>query len=150
MRKFFTLFSALVFVVIYSCNSNHAGPSQEDFDRLSKQLIESEARIANLEDEFELFASEVDELKEQHEGLAKNKVSATNSSSDQTRQKWVDWVQLSGKSRKYYKGEPYTGGFTQYFSDRSKQLTGYYTNGYRSGKWTYYNKNGSVKDVRYY
>lgn len=63
---------------------------------------------------------------------------------------YVDWEQLRGGSTKTYNGRPYTGGFIQYFPNRTKRTVGYYNKGYRSGKWTYYNKNGTVKDTRYY
>jgi len=63
---------------------------------------------------------------------------------------FVNWEQLKGKSVKSYNGVLYTGGFIKYYSTGIKSLVGYYTNGQRSGKWTYYDKKGNVKDVRNY
>ncbi len=70
--------------------------------------------------------------------------------SDGPKMQWVNWNQLQGGSTKTYNGVLYTGGFTQYYSNGAKSLIGYYTNGVRSGKWTFYHKNGTVKDVKHY
>lgn len=150
MKKayWFIFFSALMLSI--GCNRKLDAPSKEEFFRLEKKLVENEARISHLEDELEVVRFDLQEVQEIQEKHTTKKEAAVSSANTQNNQKWVDWAQLTGGSRKYYKGEPYTGGFTQYFSDRSKQLTGYFVNGYRSGKWTYFNKNGSVKDIRYY
>jgi len=153
MKKSIYILILLFSAGMFACNQKHEGPSQEDFDKLSKKLVENETRIAQLEDEIEIVKSEVSVVAETHDSLLTNTSStSTSTASGDTKPKmqWVDWEQLSGGSTKTYKGVPYTGGFTQYFPNRTKQLTGYYTNGYRSGKWTYYNKNGTVKDVKYY
>ena len=63
---------------------------------------------------------------------------------------YVEWDQLRGGRTKTLYGKLYTGGFIQRFNDGTKKLVGYYTNGHRSGKWTYYYPNGSVKEVRNY
>jgi hypothetical protein len=153
MKKYFTIFAVCIVMLIVSCQPKHEGPTQEDFDKLSKKLVESEARIAMLEDGVEEIWVEVEDIRElQEEQLAPQSKATTGtaaSSGGQTTP-WVEWTQLSGGSRKYYKDKPYTGGFTKYGTNRVKEIVGYFKDGYRSGKWTWYNKNGTVKDVKYY
>jgi len=64
----------------------------------------------------------------------------------------VNWDMLTGGPVKYYQGRPYTGPFIKWYKEgsRGKYLEGSFTNGYRSGKWTYYDRAGRVKDIRYY
>jgi len=70
---------------------------------------------------------------------------------EESKVQFVDWERLRGGSRKNLNGIPYTGGVIKYYKNtRDRELVGYFTNGYRSGKWTYYHKNGRIKDVRYY
>ena len=62
----------------------------------------------------------------------------------------VVWERLRGGPVKTLDGIPYTGDVVKYFNTGGKELDGHFTNGHRSGKWTYYWPNGNVKDVRYY
>ncbi|MBL7138216.1 MAG: hypothetical protein ISS17_05545 [Bacteroidales bacterium] len=64
----------------------------------------------------------------------------------------LNWDKLAGGPVKYYQGQPYTGPVVKYYKEgsRGKYLDGYFTNGYRSGKWTYYDRAGKVKDIKYY
>jgi len=64
----------------------------------------------------------------------------------------VNWDHLTGGPIKYYKGTPYTGPFVKYYKEgnRGVYLEGSFTNGHRSGKWTYYFRDGKVKDIKYY
>lgn len=64
--------------------------------------------------------------------------------------RFVDWDYLRGGRTKHYDGIPYTGGFIQYYPDRTHKLVGYYKNGQRSGKWTHYDRKGKVSKVVYY
>ncbi|MDD3877913.1 MAG: hypothetical protein PHT69_14925 [Bacteroidales bacterium] len=87
---------------------------------------------------------------EQSETTQNNQTTQTTERTEENQTPYVDWERLRGGSRKTLNGTPYTGGFVQYFPNRTRKLVGHYNNGYRSGKWTYYNKNGTIKDVRYY
>ncbi|MFH1297399.1 MAG: hypothetical protein ABIJ04_09025 [Bacteroidota bacterium] len=64
----------------------------------------------------------------------------------------VNWDMLTGGPVKYYRGQPYTGPVVKWYKEGSKgkYIDGYFTNGYRSGKWTYYDRAGRVKDIKYY
>lgn len=145
MRNIYSLFLLIAVLALTSCQKK-AGYGKEEFDALSEKQIETESRLAALEEAIATLQLEMEGLKPGQSAAAKKSVSTDEGS----KTKWVEWGELSGAGRKYYNAEPYTGGFTQYAPNRVKLLTGYFTNGYRSGKWTYYNKNGSVKDVKYY
>ncbi len=64
--------------------------------------------------------------------------------------RFVDWDHLRGGRTKHYEGVPYTGGFIQYYPDRTRKLVGYYKNGQRTGKWTHYDRTGKVSKVVYH
>lgn len=156
MKTFLTFFSLVVMAFVISCNQKPAAPSQEDFDKLSKKIVDSETKIAQLEDEIQSVKTELLTITEKQDSMLKAtqpktaKSGSASTTDSKSSMQWVDWEQLKGGSTKTYNGVPYTGGFTKYYPNRTKEVTGYYTNGYRSGKWTYYNKNGTVKDVKYY
>ncbi|NCA76970.1 MAG: hypothetical protein EOM90_11615 [Alphaproteobacteria bacterium] len=61
-----------------------------------------------------------------------------------------DW--LTKGPVKYYHGKPYTGPFIRYYKEgsRGKYIYGYFTYGKPSGKWTFYNRDGTVKEYKYY
>ena len=70
---------------------------------------------------------------------------------NQTSIPYVAWEQLKGSSIKTYKGSLFKGGFIKYYSTTGiKSLVGYYRNGERSGRWTFYDKKGNIKDVKNY
>jgi antitoxin component YwqK of YwqJK toxin-antitoxin module len=60
------------------------------------------------------------------------------------------WERLRGGPVKTLDGIPYTGDVVKYFSSGGLELKGHFTDGRRTGKWTFYYPNGSVKDVKYY
>jgi hypothetical protein len=62
----------------------------------------------------------------------------------------VVWERLRGGPVKTLDGVPYTGDVVKYLSTGGLELQGHFTDGRRSGKWTFYWPNGNVKDVRYY
>lgn len=62
----------------------------------------------------------------------------------------VVWERLRGGPVKLLDGVPYTGSVVKYFKTGGLELQGHFTNGHRSGKWTFYFPNGNVKDVKYY
>lgn len=66
--------------------------------------------------------------------------------------KAVNWDQLTGGPVKFYLGQPYTGPVVKWYKEgaRGKYIDGYFTNGYRSGKWTFYDRAGRVIDIKYY
>ena len=66
--------------------------------------------------------------------------------------KAVNWKHLSGGPVKYYQGKAYTGPVIKYYLEgaRGKYIYGHFTNGHRSGKWTFYYRDGRVKDIKYY
>ena len=66
--------------------------------------------------------------------------------------KAVNWKHLNGGPVKYYQGKPYTGPVIKYYLEgaRGKYIYGHFTNGHRSGKWTFYYRDGRVKDIKYY
>jgi uncharacterized protein len=62
----------------------------------------------------------------------------------------VVWEKLHGGPVKYLNDVPYTGDVVKYFNTGGMELQGHFTDGRRTGKWTFYWPNGTVKDVRYY
>ncbi|GEM_PF-425264 len=64
----------------------------------------------------------------------------------------VNWDMLRGGPVKYYQGQPYTGPVVKWYKEgaRGKYIDGYFTNGYRSGKWTFYDRAGRVIEIKYY
>jgi uncharacterized protein len=76
----------------------------------------------------------------------------TTTKKKETKPRPVEWSQLTGGPVKYYRGTPYTGPVVKYYREgtRGKYIDGYFKNGHRSGKWTYYHRDGRVKDIKYY
>ncbi|MBE0647470.1 MAG: hypothetical protein IH596_06785 [Bacteroidales bacterium] len=66
--------------------------------------------------------------------------------------KAVNWDMLTGGPVKFYQGQPYTGPVVKWYKEgtRGKYIDGYFTNGYRSGTWTFYERDGRIKDIKYY
>ncbi len=66
--------------------------------------------------------------------------------------KAVNWDMLTGGPIKYYQGQPYTGPVVKWYKEGTmgKYIDGYFTNGYRTGKWTFYDRAGRVKEIKYY
>ncbi|MFH1160571.1 MAG: hypothetical protein V1733_06465, partial [bacterium] len=64
----------------------------------------------------------------------------------------VNWDWLAGGPVKYYHGKPYTGPVVKYYKEGSKgvYLEGHFTNGHRTGKWTYYDRAGRISEIKYY
>lgn len=53
-----------------------------------------------------------------------------------------------GALRKTLNGEPYTGPVVDYYDNGRLKLEGYFKDGLRTGKWTYYYENGKVEAVK--
>lgn len=66
------------------------------------------------------------------------------------KQESVVWEELNGGPVKYHNGIPYSGAVVKYFKTGGKELDGYFSQGKRSGKWTFYDKYGNVRDIKYY
>lgn len=53
-----------------------------------------------------------------------------------------------GAIRKLYNGEPYTGPVIDYHDNGTIKLKGYFKDGLRTGKWTYYSNSGTLIDTK--
>ena len=62
----------------------------------------------------------------------------------------LDYRLLHGASVKFYKGMPYTGKVVDYQPNGNKKFDGEFTNGRKTGKWTFYDIYGNAKTVKYY
>jgi hypothetical protein len=54
MKKLFSIFALSALVFMYSCKQE-TGVSQEEFDKLSKDVVEKDTQIAQLQDELEMM-----------------------------------------------------------------------------------------------
>ncbi|MBI4647976.1 MAG: hypothetical protein HY738_15670 [Bacteroidia bacterium] len=66
------------------------------------------------------------------------------------KEKTVTLRSLTGSYRKKLNGVPYTGPVVDYHSNGVVSLRGHFTNGLRSGKWTFYSTKGKVKSIKQY
>ena len=66
------------------------------------------------------------------------------------KQQAIAWERLHGGPVKFLDGVPYTGPVVKYQKNGLKELDGYFLHGKKSGQWTYYDKKGHIKDVKYY
>lgn len=62
----------------------------------------------------------------------------------------VVWENLKGGILKYLDGTLYTGPVIKYNKKGVPELEGYFNLGQRSGKWTFYDKEGNIKEVKNY
>ena len=62
----------------------------------------------------------------------------------------IVWERLKGGPVKYLDGKPYSGPVVKYWPNGNKELDGWFQYGKRSGKWINYDKNGNLKNVKYY
>jgi antitoxin component YwqK of YwqJK toxin-antitoxin module len=61
------------------------------------------------------------------------------------------WERLHGGPVKYFEGVPYTGPVIKYWHGNGPlEFEGYLYRGKKTGKWTYYDIHGNLKNVRYY
>jgi len=83
---------------------------------------------------------------------AVNQTQTVQESKKEEAPKPVNWDWLTGGPVKYYQGRPYTGPVVKYYKEGSRgvYLEGHFTNGYRTGKWTYYDRAGRVTEIKYY
>ncbi len=62
----------------------------------------------------------------------------------------LEWERLRGGPVKYLDGIPYTGSVVKHYREGGLELQGQFNYGHRSGKWTFYDRLGNIRDVRYY
>jgi len=60
------------------------------------------------------------------------------------------YEKLHGGPTKYLEGVPYTGPVVKYNRAGWKEFDGYFRVGKKDGKWTYYDRFGRVKNVKYF
>ncbi|MEI7499526.1 MAG: hypothetical protein WCK84_03665 [Bacteroidota bacterium] len=77
-------------------------------------------------------------------------VSRARESQVQKRQEPVSYERLKGGPTKFLDGVPYTGPVVKYQKNGQKEFEGYFENGKKTGKWTYYDKKGNIKHDKYY
>jgi len=58
MKKLFGIFAIIALVAMVGCNQG--GVSQEEFDKVSKQLVDKDTEIAQLEDELAYMAADLE------------------------------------------------------------------------------------------
>jgi len=59
MKKLFSIFAVVALVAMFGCKQE-GGVSQEEFDKLSKQIVDKDTEIAQLQDERELLMADFD------------------------------------------------------------------------------------------
>jgi hypothetical protein len=60
MKKLFSIFAVIALIGMFACTPKQEGPSQEEFDKLSKEIVDKDATIAQLEDEMEMMIADMD------------------------------------------------------------------------------------------
>ncbi len=60
MKKLFNIFAIFALVGMFACTQKAEGPSQEEFDKLSKEIVDKDTQIAQLQDELELLTADLD------------------------------------------------------------------------------------------
>jgi outer membrane murein-binding lipoprotein Lpp len=59
MKKLLSIFAVVALVAMFGCKQE-GGVSQEEFDKLSKQVVDKDTEIAQLQDELELLMADFD------------------------------------------------------------------------------------------
>jgi len=125
----------------------------ENGEQDNTEIYKVGTRLGNEEDEY----SGEDQGDQSGEGIVPAKKEKDSNLSgkigdEKEKPKAVIWTHLTGGPVKYYQGKPYTGPVIKYYREgnKGKYLYGYFTNGHRSGKWTYYYRDGRVKNTKYY
>jgi hypothetical protein len=62
----------------------------------------------------------------------------------------VVWERLRGGPVKTLDGVPYSGPVIKYQKNGEKEFEGFMNRGKKSGKWILYDRQGNIKDVKYY
>ena len=78
-----------------------------------------------------------------------NTTPAQTQASAPAKKQALEYHLLRGVIVKTYQGIPYTGAVVDYQFNGNKKFDGEFTNGRKSGKWTFYNIHGNVKSVKY-
>ena len=116
------------------------------------QLLTNEGNVQDSSNVDSLQSSKSEENQDQKSSAAQTvkKPEKEPEKKVEKKEQPVVWESLHGGPVKYLNGVPYTGPVVKYYNTGNKELEGYFVAGKRSGKWTYYDKFGNVKDVRYY
>jgi hypothetical protein len=60
MKKLFSVFAIVALVGMFACTQKADGPSQEEFDKLSKEIVDKDTQIAQLQDDLDLLTADMD------------------------------------------------------------------------------------------
>jgi len=60
MKKLFSILAVIALVGIFACTPKQQGPSQEEFDKLSKQIVDKDTEIAQLQDQMTTLQADMD------------------------------------------------------------------------------------------
>lgn len=69
MKRLFSVFAVIALVGMFACTNKQEGPSQEEFDALSKQIVDKDTEIAQLQDEMELLMADFDQCTMERDSL---------------------------------------------------------------------------------
>ncbi len=61
MKRLFSVFAMIALVGMFACTPKQEGPSQEEFDAMSKQIVDKDTEIAQLQDEMELLMADYEQ-----------------------------------------------------------------------------------------
>jgi len=60
MKKLFSIFAIIALVGMFACTPKQEGPSQEEFDKLSKEIVDKDTQIAQYEDQIEIMTADME------------------------------------------------------------------------------------------
>jgi len=60
MKKLLSVFAIVALFGVFACNPKTNGPSQDEFDKLSKEIVDKDTQIAQLQDEMEMLTADMD------------------------------------------------------------------------------------------
>lgn len=60
MKKLFNILAVIALVGMFACTPKQEGPSQEEFDKLSKQIVDKDTEIAQLQDQMTTLQADMD------------------------------------------------------------------------------------------
>lgn len=69
MKKLVSIFVLSSFVIIFGCQQQPKGPSQEEFDKLQKELADKDAMIAQLQNDMQLLQANFDQCAAERDSL---------------------------------------------------------------------------------
>lgn len=60
MKKLFSIVAVIALIGMFSCTQKAEGPSQEEFDKLSKEMVDKDTQLAQVQDELEMLTTDYD------------------------------------------------------------------------------------------